>query len=474
MPRRPVRLASPADDLLATFAEIRAEIGIPATFPPAVLSEAESSARTPSLPDTDLTDVPFVTLDPPESLDLDQAFHLERWSGGFRLRYAIADVAAFVTPGGSVDAEAHRRVETAYSPDINTPLYPPVLSEAVASLLPDGPRPAVVWRIDVDDAGATVDVDVARAMVASRAKLGYGEVQAALDAGRADPMLELLPRIGRMLEEAERARGGASLGVPRQEIVRSDGGYVPTFEAPLPVEGWNAQLSLLTGRTAADIMLRGRVGVLRTMPPPDERDVMRLRRVAAGLGVDWPDDLTYAQLLHKVDAARSTAEAVFLQEATVLFRAATYTAFDGDPPPDPMHAAIAAPYTHCTAPLRRLVDRYAAEICLAMLAEREVPSWAREALPALPIEMAIGSERGHRLERTIVDAVEAAVLAPFVGHELDALVVDLWKRGRGEVVLRRPAVIGPCEGVDELGARVTVRLEEADLASRTIRFARVP
>ncbi|MGH2538895.1 MAG: RNB domain-containing ribonuclease [Actinomycetota bacterium] len=475
MPRRSIRLVAPAEELRATFSAIRADIGIPEAFPPDVLAESERSAREPRLPDVDLTEVPFVTLDPPESMDLDQAFHLERRpQGGFRLRYAIADVAAFVTPGGALDAEAHRRAETAYSPDGRALLYPPVLSEGAGSLLPDGSRPAVVWRVDVDATGATVDADVERAVVSSRAKLGYPEAQAALDEGDADEMLRLLPEVGRLLQEAEHARGGASLGVPTQEVIERDGGYTLRFRTLLPVEDWNAQLSLLTGRAAAEMMLEARVGIVRTMPPADPYDVARLRRVAAGLGIDWPADLPYADVLHTVDQSRSPTEAVFLQEAAVLFRAASYVAFDGEPPPDPMHAALAARYAHCTAPLRRLVDRYANEVCLALCAGIDVPAWVRDALPALPIEMALGTERGHRLERTVVDAVEAAVLAPLVGRESDALVIDLWKRGRGEVALQRPAVIGPCDDVHDLGANVRVRLEEADVKKHTIRFARVP
>jgi hypothetical protein len=96
-----------------------------------------------------------------------------------------------------------------------------------------------------------------------------------------------------------------------------------------------------------------------------------------------------------------------------------------------------------------------------------------EALPELPAEMAVATERHNRLERTIVDAVEAAVLAPHVGRESDALVVDLWKRNRGEVALTDEAVIGPCDDVHELAAKVRVRLEEADIATRTIRFVTV-
>ncbi|HSL10542.1 MAG TPA: RNB domain-containing ribonuclease [Actinomycetota bacterium] len=473
MPRRPVRLARLDDGLRDSFSAIRAEIGVPEAFPAEVLIEAERAAVAPRAPDADRTDVPFVTIDPPTSLDLDQALHLDRHGDGFRVRYAIADAAAFVEPGGLVDAEAHRRGETAYSPDLRSPLYPPILSEARASLLPDGPRPALVWQLDVDGDGDIVDTHVERAMVRSRAKLSYIDVQRSIEAASADASLDLLPEIGRLLQDAERARGGASLGLPRQEVVRGDDGFELRFEAPLPVERWNAQISLLTGRAAARLMMQAGVGVLRTMPPPEPRDVARLRRVARALRVEWPDGMRYGDLLHAVDAGRSRNEAVFVQEAAVLFRGASYTSFDGEVPAEPIHAAIASPYAHCTAPLRRLVDRYALETCLALCEDRPVPGWVLEALPALPAEMAVATERHNRLERTIVDVVEAAVLTPHVGRESDAVVVDLWKRNRGEVALTDAAVIGPCDDVHELAAEVRVRLEEADIATRTIRFVRV-
>jgi exoribonuclease R len=473
VPRRPIHLSVPADRLRGVFAAIRAEIGIPDAFPPEVLAEADGSARSPRLPERDLTDIPFVTVDPPGSMDLDQALHLERTDRGYRLRYAIADISAFVTPGGAVDEESHRRIETEYSPDTRTPLYPAVLSEGAASLLPDGVRPAVVWSIEVDEAGVTRDVEVERASVRSRAKLTYADVQASVEAGRPDDMLSLLPEIGTALRGAEWRRGGSSLNVPQQEVVPGGDGYELAYRLPLPVEAWNAQLSLLTGRAAADLMLSAGIGVVRTMPPPDPVAVARLRRVAVALGVDWPDDLPYAELLHALDVGRSTAEAVFLREAAVLFQGASYAAFDGTRPPIAEHAAIAAPYAHATAPLRRLVDRYANEVCLAIVAGDEVPGWVRDALPELPAEMAIGAERSNRLERTAIDAVEAAVLRPFVGRTFDAVVIDLWKKDRGEVALAEPAVIGPCDDVHELGVKVKTRLEEADVDRRTIRFARV-
>src|SRR3954471_9303381 len=165
------------------FAAIRAEFEVPEEFPAAVLAEAEERAREPSLPELDATDVPLVTLDPPGSRDLDQAMHLAARDGGYRVSYAIADVASFVRLGGAIDAEARRRGQTLYSPDRRTPLHPPVLSEGAASLLPDRLRPAVLWTIDLDADGEPIKVDLRRARVRSRAQLDYPAVQKQADAG---------------------------------------------------------------------------------------------------------------------------------------------------------------------------------------------------------------------------------------------------------------------------------------------------
>lgn len=150
----------------------------PRRLPLQVLVEAEHAAKSPRLPSHDATDIPLFTIDPPASTDLDQAMHLSRrpgdgGHGGYRVRYAIADVAAFVTPGGALDAEVHRRVTTLYFPDGKVPLHPACLSEGAASLLPDHTCPAVLWTLDLDADGRTETVDVRRALVRSRAKLNY-------------------------------------------------------------------------------------------------------------------------------------------------------------------------------------------------------------------------------------------------------------------------------------------------------------
>ena len=473
MPRRHLHLRiQDGAELRAGFARIRTELELPDGFPADVQADADEVAAAGLHPSYDQTDVPLLTIDPPGSMDLDQALHVERRGEGFRVRYAIADVAAFVRPGGVIDQEAQRRVETLYSPDTRTPLHPPVLSEGAASLLPGEARPALLWVIDLDANGDQTAVEVSRALVRSTDRFDYAAVQAALDSGRADERLTLLAEVGRLREEREVERGGVSLPIPEQEVVEQDGGFALAYRVPLPVEGWNAQISLLTGMAAADLMLHGEIGVLRTLPVAPDEEIRKLRRAATVLDVPWPDGTSYAEVIRGLDAANPRHLAL-LEDATALLRGAGYTAFDGGIPEQATHAAVAAEYAHATAPLRRLVDRYVGEVCLSLCAGRDVPGWVREALPGLPARMAESDRRAGALERECVALMEAVVLRPQVGEVFDAAVVDVHEKGGGTVQLREPAVRAECDGDLPLGDRVRVRLAEADVVGRRVRFALV-
>jgi exoribonuclease R len=215
---------------------------------------------------------------------------------------------------------------------------------------------------------------------------------------------------------------------------------------------------------AAKLMLEGGVGILRTVPPASEGSLARLRRAAGALGVDWPAGLSYPDFIHGLDPAQPT-HAALLHEATGVLRGAGYVAFDGPPPEQPGHSAIAAPYAHVTAPLRRLADRYALEVCAALCAGTAIPDWARAGLPELPEAMQAADRRAGSLERAVVDLVEAVVLEPCVGRTYDAVVVD-----DGRVQIADPAVVAPCDGDPPVGERIRVRLAEADPDSRRVRF----
>ncbi|MGA4879124.1 RNB domain-containing ribonuclease [Streptomyces lydicamycinicus] len=498
MPRLHMHVTDAAESpLRVALHELRGKLEIPDHFPPTAQAEAESAARAPRIPAADgavatehtledATDLPLFTLDPPGTLDLDQAMFLSRRpappgskaGGGYRVHYAIADVASFVTPGGALDAEAHHRVATLYFPDERVPLHPYVLSEGAASLLPDRDRPAVLWQLDLDADGALTGTSVRRALVRSRAGLDYAGVQRVLDDRTAEEPLALLREIGQLREEREVARGAISLNVPEQEIVEHDGCYTLGYRAPLPSYAWNAQISLLTGIAAAELMLASGTGILRTLPTAPDGSVARLRLTARALGVDWPHHTSYAALIRTLDPRRAT-HAAFLQECTALLRGAGYTVFDGTAPAasEALHAAVAAPYAHATAPLRRLVDRYTSELCLAASAGAAPPDWVRAALPALPREMELGTQRANQVERACVDLVEAALLRDRVGEIFEALVVDIQEQDptHGTVHLYDPAVIGTVETAPEgpalpLGHRIPVRLTEAEPGHHPVRF----
>ncbi|WP_159703659.1 RNB domain-containing ribonuclease [Arthrobacter sp. 18067] len=485
-----------SDQLAAALAALRTELELPGTYPAAAVEEARQAVQTLKLPDRDLRDIPFVTIDPATSTDLDQALFIDRSGDGYKVFYAIADVPAFVVPGGALDAETRQRGQTFYAPDGRIPLHPEVISENAGSLLAGQVCSAFVWEFDLDVEAEVVAVSMARAVVRSTAKLSYKGAQQQIDDGTAPPVLQLLKEVGLKRVELERLRGGASLNMPEQEIVQAtDGGGYRIAAAPsLPVEDWNAQISLMTGMAAAQMMLDGKVGILRTMPAPDDRSLLHFKRQTVALGKPWDGKITYGEYLRTLDASDPKQLAI-LHSAGTLFRGAGYTPFDGDVPANVVQAAIGAPYAHTTAPLRRLIDRFVLVICEALSNNQQIPAWAREALPSLPEIMASSDQLAGRLERAALDTVEAALVANRIGQEFDAVVISGSKPSNGNangngtgngngngngsgpygvVQIAEPAVTARCDGELESGTKVRVRLVKADIASREIRFQLLP
>lgn len=499
MPSPQLDLTSSAtrSELAQHLAALRVEFELPPAFPPAVVREAEQAAAAvgQDLPPADRTDLPLVTIDPPGATDLDQALHISAGAPGhpqgFTVHYAIADVPAFIAPGGAVDTETMRRGQTVYLPDGRVPLHPEVISEDAGSLLPGRQRGAYLWTFTLDAAGAVVHTSLERATVRSRTQLSYEQAQQVIDAGTGTGVpelspeevtsLELLREVGVLRIQQESVRGGASLNLPEQEVVVTEDGYDLVAAPPLPVEDWNAQISLMTGMAAAQIMLQGGVGILRTMPEADEASTARFRARTQALGHPWREGTVYGDYLRGLDTSDPRHLAI-MHAATSLFRGAGYTAFDGEIPEVTTQAAIAAPYTHATAPLRRLVDRFVLPVCLALVQGRPVPQEIREQLPQLPEAMKSSGAVASRVQNAALDLIEAAELAGCEGEHFSAVVVSAPTAGQvekaraqdrlpyGEVQLQDPPVLARYEGFVQAGASVTVELVTADLDERTVLF----
>jgi exoribonuclease R len=454
-------IADPGDALGLGLASIRSQFQIPETFPAPVLAAADEAARRVPTRHVDRTDWPFVTLDPASSTDLDQAFVIERSGADLLLRYAIADVAWFVEDGDPIDREAWKRGTTQYLPDGKAGLYPPVLSEGAASLLPGGPRPAVIFTVRVAPDGAARLDGAERAIILNRAKLAYDSVRAA----------DLPPdfaELSRRIQGAEVERGAARVNPPAQEIAAiGDGRYKLLFRPPLESEVRNAALSLATNLAIADALQAHRTGLFRVMAEPDERAVNRLRHTARGLGLQWPATTSLAEFERSLDPADPKQATVILAIQRSSQGAGYVPYREGE---TPWHAAVAATYAHATAPLRRLADRYVVRATLALAGGEAVPSAVSEAFEKLPAIMARADALGSQIQRAAVDLAEAVILQGREGETFAAIVTDVDHRG-ARIQLRDLPVVARVSDTDlGSGEALDVILVEADPQLRTVTF----
>lgn len=444
---------------------IRADNGVREAFPDELLAAARAAVAKPlGSQHVDRTDRRFVTLDPASSIDLDQAFAIEVAGDDIVLHYAIADVGWFVQPGDALDVEAFERVVTIYLPDRRATLYPPLLSEGAASLLPDVDRPAVVFTVRVGPDGTSTLDGAERAIVRNRAKLAYS---AAVPDDFPDGFAELHRRI----ELAEDARGAPRVEFPEQEIDRLENGrFVVRFRPRLAAEEQNAALSLATNLAVADALYAAGTGLFRVMPEVADRRLRGLRHTARLFGLEWPKEMPLAAFERSLprDDPRTSAFLIAVRRAA---GGASYAPYDPDE--RPWHAAVAATYAQATAPLRRLQDRYVIEAALAVANGQPVPEQVLAGFERLPKAMAQGDQRANRVEREALDLAEALVLSGREGEIFDAVVVDEGEWGV-EVQIAEPAVLVrmPARKLDP-GDDLRVRLINADPATRQIEFQRV-
>lgn len=465
-----IRVSPAATQLTDGFERIRKGMGVPESFPPEVEKEAARVAlrKFPTGPGrADRREVELLSIDPPGSMDLDQAYAATRLDSGYRVFYAIADVGRFVDPGSALEAESMKRGSTLYTPDRRIPLYPPVLSEGAASLLPEQDRPAVLWTFDVGPGGLVAEVSMERALVHSRRRLTYTEAQEEIDSPATCESLQVLKEVGLLRQKVERDRGGVDLKLPDQQVEHTPAGFEVVYRSDAPVERWNAQMSLMTGMAAADLMIKGGTGLLRTLPAPSDETVESLRASAAALALKWPESMRYQEFIRSLDSTKPK-QAAMISAAKVLFRGAGYAFFSGELPEQPNHYAVAAPYAHVTAPLRRMADRLCNELLL--LGDGSPLQPLLDRLAEAPEALKAADKRSRELDSRLVDFVEAQMLCTRMGEVFSGVVVQTGAKG-AMVQIGSPAVLARSKGSGySLGERVSVKLAAADPLEGYVEF----
>jgi ribonuclease R len=351
--------------------------GLHLDHPTAVMDEVMHWRAAPGIDDPTLVDqcaLPYVTVDGPETRDLDQALQVERDAeGGFLVRYAIADAGWFVRPGTALFDEALRRGATYYLPGISVPMLPRALSEGLVSLNPAVDRRAMVFEMKVDAAGECVATQIVRARIHSRAKLSFDRVQALLDgeSGHGIDDADVAESLRALRDMGElRIRRATERGVVphrnaevRIELADHEGLDFVVFAQPRnAVERYSEQLSLMCNVEGARVLREAASSpavqaIYRTHDAPDPARLAELAALiegvadAHGLGDDYrwhPERQSLAGFLHDLPSSRIT-HALARQAILVNVR----SAFSSEPGP---HFGIGADaYARFSAPMREIV-----------------------------------------------------------------------------------------------------------------------
>ncbi|WP_299047591.1 ribonuclease R [uncultured Tateyamaria sp.] len=492
------RLGDPSAPKAVSLIAIH-EHGIPDAFPDPVIAEADAKKPAGLKGREDLRDLPLVTIDPSDARDHDDACYAHadddpKNQGGHIIWVAIADVAAYVTPGSALDREAKKRGNSTYFPDRVVPMLPDRLSGDLCSLHEGVPRACIAVRMRVDAQGKKIGHSFHRGLMRSPASLHYEEVQAAIDGHPNDRTLPLLETGIRplyaayaALVEARKSRQPLELDLPERQIVLAEDGTVRSvaFKDRLDAHRLIEEFMVLANVAAAETLIAKSSPLLFRVheePSPDKLDSLRETAQAAGLTLAKGQVLKTAHLNRLLSQAADTDDAELINISTLRSMTQAYYS-----PQNFGHFGLALrSYAHFTSPIRRYADLIVHRALIA------AHGWGMDGLTPDDVEglektgtHISGTERRSMVaERDTTDRYLAAYLSERVGDELEGRVAGIAKFGifvklddsgaDGLVPMRsigaeyfhfdRDAntLMGSDTGlVISLGQRATVRLAEA-------------
>jgi ribonuclease R len=483
--------------------------GIPQVFRHDTQAEADAARPATMAHREDWRRVPFVTIDPPDAKDHDDAVHAEHDMaannrGGFIVSVAIADVAHYVTPGSALDREALVRGNSVYFPDRVVPMLPERISNDLCSLRPREDRAAVAVRMVIGADGRKRSHTFHRVMMKSAAKLSYQQAQFAIS-GRTDEVTEtlvepVLAPLYAAYETLKRARGERSpldLDLPERKIVLKGDGTVDRVIMPERLEAHRLieEFMILANVAAAETLEKARVPLIyRVHDEPDMERVNALREFLATLDIPFAKGgVLKAEAFNKIlarvkgrDAEQLVNEVVLRTQAQAEYAAENYGHF----------GLNLRRYAHFTSPIRRYADLivHRGLIRALKLGDGGLPEAADvKALAEIAAQISAAERRAMLAERETNDRLIAHFLADRVGVTFDGRVSGVHRAGLfvklnetgadgfvpartiGDEYFRHDeaghAMVGARSGESyRLGDRVTVKLVEAAPVAGALRF----
>lgn len=405
-----------------------AEKGIPAEFDAEALAEAERAAQAPLGPREDWSHIPFLTIDPEDARDHDDAVHAAAAGDGWRLLVAIADVAWFVRPGSALDRNARARGNSVYFPDRVVPMLPPALSAEACSLKAGAPRAALVAAMHIDAGGNLRDFRFHRVAIRAAANITYAAAQAAADGGGSAELQALVaPLWGcwRALDAARRARAPLELDLPEKQLRLDAAGMVrevterPRLQAHRVIEDMMIAANVAAAKAleAAGLPL-----IYRCHDTPARERLATLKDYLATFGLNLAlGQVVTPQMFNRILAqARPRPEYAGIAEA--VLRAQMQACYS---PRNIGHFGLSlGHYAHFTSPIRRYADLcvHRALVQAFALGDGGDDAGAGAGLEALAEHLGMTERRAMEAERATFDRHVARFLAGAAGRTFRARI----------------------------------------------------
>ncbi len=411
--------------------------GIPHRFDESTLEEAERIAEQPLGPREDLRALPFLTIDPSDARDHDDAV----WAapdpdhkGQFRAIVAIADVSFYVRPGTALDRSARSRGNSVYFPDRVVPMLPEILSAHACSLVANEDRAVMACHLHIDADGKLLSWRFTRAVIRCVANIAYEEAQATMDSGAGEflPVLQPLWDCWAALKSARDKREPLALELPEKRVVLDEQGRIA---------GIAVREHLAAHQVIEDYMIAANVAAARALEKkkaacifrcheaPSREKLLTLRDYLETLGQNLAmGQVTRPAIFNRI-LARAKEGEHYEEVSQQVLRTQTQAYYT---PENVGHFGLSlSSYAHFTSPIRRYADLVVHRSLAAAyrLGDGGLHAEEDKTLSKTADHISMTERRAMEAERDTIDRYVASYLSTKVGEVLKTRITGVAKFG---------------------------------------------
>jgi ribonuclease R len=403
---------------------------IPYIFGQKAIDEAKAAQPLTLKGREDMRHIPFMTIDPHDAKDHDDAVYAENSGEGFIIYVAIADVSAYVTPDSALDREALRRGNSVYFPDRVVPMLPEELSTDLCSLIPNVDRPALVCKIHINNEGKKTDHSFHRVMMKSHRKLHYQEAQLLHDEGNI--ALKPLYQAYYALVKAREKRQPLELDLPERKIILGSNGDIQSVIIPPRLDAHKLieEMMVLSNVCAAETLEGYKLPVLyRIHDKPSFEKLLHLKDFLVTLDMKLPkaENLRPVNFNGILARVKGTANEELINQTILRAQAQAEYA------PDPIgHFGLnLRRYAHFTSPIRRYADLLVHRLLIKAhnFGHDGITDDEMKRLREIGREISDHERRAMGAERETLDRLIAGFLADKIGGIFEARINGVNKAG---------------------------------------------